>query len=79
MIIPMLAHASFEGRPCRYCPSGGEAWWYRDGAWHPVNSAEVFMGAAVMTGPAFRKRFGGLDVPRGAPALSAAPRAPDRA
>jgi hypothetical protein len=56
-----LGFASFEGHPCRYGDNGvSGAWWFKDGRWTPVNSAEVYMGAAVMSERAFLERFGFL-------------------
>lgn len=52
---------SFDGEPAVFSPAGAFA--FRDGAWVPVNSAEVAMDARPLSADAFRAKFGELPPP----------------
>lgn len=51
-------YGSLEGHPVRFIDD--EAWVFAKNAWHPNNSAEVLVGAHVMSEAEFRKDFGEL-------------------
>ena len=47
--------ADHEGNPARFTTY--EAWWFINGAWHSINSADITFTAEVLTREEYERRF----------------------